>query len=898
MMKFSITFYLFLVLAVTANAQTVYTNFDDFKDAASALKAGDEIILANGSYNAESIKLDGVAGTIENPVIIRAQEVGKVILNDEAFFDLRHSSYVTIEGFVFKLFEKSTTFKIQTCNNIRITQNVFDGSNEPSLNDDGDDRNSSVWISIQSLWDDATGLSHHNRIDHNVFLNKHTLGNMIKIDGTDEKYVSQYDVIEYNHFKNMGPRAENEMEVIRIGWSAMSESDGYTTVSNNLFEACNGDPEIISVKCNKNTISHNTFRRCQGTLSLRHGNESLVEGNFFFGEGAEGTGGVRIYGSDHKIINNYFHGLTGTKWDAPITLTEGDAEAGSSGLSKHFRIERAIIANNTIVNCDYGIEVGYNNVDKYSKPPRNVTMAYNVVSGTKNALVNYINVPDNMTWIDNILFASDDAVVGINKTFTEDEAQLVDPVLVYDSVIQMYAASSSSPGYNNFNNTVGTIETDFQGQPRTSPFNYGCDEYDVSDPIFKPLNATDVGVSMREYISVSQTLLNLAKEATVLPIHISSNLAWRISEDVDWLSLAPQSGLGDAQITVHVLENNSGQARSATITIESTNAKDQNITKTIRINQSEKSDPFLSVSTQLLLFSKEEEEMELSVSSNIEWSIICSADWIEIDQVEGEGDAVVSIKVRANQSIVKREAVVAFSNDADLIIEVTVVQEGLESTAEKLPIISAVASTEQADKGNVAANVIDGDLDNRWSGEGDGAFITLDLGELYEVSFLKVGLYKGNERNSMFDILTSTDNQNYSEASSNITSSITDEDLVIYDFDDVKARYVRIVGHGNSSSEWNSYTEFEVWGWTNTAASNMLHNFAIDVYPNPFLHEINIDNAEGATVSLFNTTGKCCFYKERISETQTVNVVLPLGVYTLKIEKGNAVIVKKMIVAQ
>jgi poly(beta-D-mannuronate) lyase len=201
--------------------------------------------------------------------------------------------------------------------------------------------------------------SHHNRIDHNIFQNKNTPGHYITVyvttDSEDVSYQSQYDRIDHNYFKKNSPRAVNEQESIRIGWSEMSKSNGYTTVEFNLFEDCDGDPEIVSVKSSDNTIRHNTFLKSYGTLSLRHGNRNRIEGNYFFGGNKPiGTspagstlyiGGIRIYGKDHVIINNDMQGLNGTKWDAPITLTLDDAIDGeSSSISKHFRAENILIA--------------------------------------------------------------------------------------------------------------------------------------------------------------------------------------------------------------------------------------------------------------------------------------------------------------------------------------------------------------------------------------------------------------------------------------------------------------------------------------------------------------------------------------------------------------------------
>ncbi len=143
---------------------------------------------------------------------------------------------------------------------------------------------------VGGYYADPSLLSHHNRIDHNIFRDKQTLGNFITIDGGD--VVSQHDRIDHNYFYNIGPRAENEKEAIRVGWSELSLTDGYTVIEYNLFERCDGDPEIVSIKSSKDTVRYNTFRASQGSLTLRHGNGSVVYGNFFLGEGREGTGGV------------------------------------------------------------------------------------------------------------------------------------------------------------------------------------------------------------------------------------------------------------------------------------------------------------------------------------------------------------------------------------------------------------------------------------------------------------------------------------------------------------------------------------------------------------------------------------------------------------------------------
>lgn len=880
-------------------SQEIYYNFDDFKEAASAAKPGDEIILAAGRYEAESITIEDVAGTAENPVIIRAEEIGADTLDAGTYFDLRHCSYITIQGFVINISEKSTTFKIQTCNNIRISQNVLDGSGEDYYKDNGTDRNSSVWISIQSLWNDETGMSHHNRIDHNIFKNKQTLGNMIRIDGTNELYVSQYDVIEYNHFLNMGPRAENEMEAIRIGWSAMSESDGFCNVSNNLFEECNGDPEIISVKCNKNTISHNTFRRCQGTLSLRHGNESIVEGNFFLGEEAEGTGGVRIYGSDHKIINNYFEGLKGTKWDAPITLTYGDAEEGSGSLSKHFRIERAIIANNSLINNDHGIEIGYDNNDKYSKPPRDVIMAYNLVTSDTGILVSYINSPDNMTWINNLFYAEGDAQIAEGVIFTSGEVTEANPALILNDSLGYYKAGSETPEYIPSSAVTGDIVYDLDGQLRSDPTQYGADEFQDGDIYFYPLTAKDVGPDQGEYLRLSVGALDFPVSADTLKVRISTNLDWLANSDQSWLKINPEMGSGDDELFVMVEKNESGQPRYGNISVESTNAEDGNeILASLLISQAEKDPPFMEVSANSINFSSESGSAEIELTSNVDWEINFDVSWLQAEPGSGNTSATINVLVDENMSRSTRKAILTINGEEGLYEEIAVSQEGSVGSEEKLRIIDAIASVEQTESGNIADNVYDGILTNRWSGEGDGAYIDLELESLCKVSFIKVGLYKGNERHSYFDLQASEDGVDYFDILTDIISEITDESLVIYDFPDTSARFIRIVGHGNSDSEWNSYTEFELWGWKPVGINKKNNPGTIQgfIYPNPSDGIFTLVTEPGTEVRILDLNGQLMRYYYLEGTENTLRAELPSGIYILKFSNKNRDFFRRFVV--
>jgi hypothetical protein len=110
-----------------------------------------------------------------------------------------------------------------------------------------------------------------------------------------------------------------------------------------------------------------------------------------------------------------------------------------------------------------------------------------------------------------------------------------------------------------------------------------------------------------------------------------------------------------------------------------------------------------------------------------------------------------------------------------------------------------------------ASQAIDGSLSTRWSGDGDGAWLKLDLGSSKTVSFVKIAFYNGSSRTFTFDVQTSSDNSTWTTRLSGANNALINN-LQTFDFADVSARYVRIVGHGNTSNSWNSFTEVEAWG--------------------------------------------------------------------------------------
>jgi len=177
-------------------------------------------------------------------------------------------------------------------------------------------------------------------VDRNEFRNKTTLGNMIDVRGSGSQ-IAQRVWIHHNYFHDFISPGGNGAETIRFGLSGLSLSNGFGLIEYNLFERCNGENEMISNKSSSNTYRYNTISDSpDGELTLRHGNDCLVYGNYF-----RNSAGMRIFGDRHQIFSNYFETCVG------INIGNGDGEvADGAPLTSHDRPDNCVITFNTIVD--------------------------------------------------------------------------------------------------------------------------------------------------------------------------------------------------------------------------------------------------------------------------------------------------------------------------------------------------------------------------------------------------------------------------------------------------------------------------------------------------------------------------------------------------------------------
>ena len=347
------------------------------------VKAGDVIILANGEWRDFEIKFSG-KGTSKKPIMLTSEEAGKVFLTGQSNLRIG-GSYMLVSGLVFKdgfsptneviSFRRSKT---ELANNSRVTQVVIDGFSKV------DRFESDYWVGIYGK---------NNRFDHNHLSGKTNKGVTLAVRLTSEDSQENYHRIDHNYF---GPRpvlGSNGGETLRIGTSKYSASNSYTLVENNYFDRCDGEVEIISSKSGGNIFRGNVFYESSGTLTLRHGNDSLVENNVFFGNGKDHTGGIRVINENQTVRNNYMEGLTGTGFASALTVMNG---VPNSPINRYVQVDNAVVENNSVINSKR-VTFNAGADSERSAPPVNSSFSGNILSGSGKGT--FIKVQDDISGI-------------------------------------------------------------------------------------------------------------------------------------------------------------------------------------------------------------------------------------------------------------------------------------------------------------------------------------------------------------------------------------------------------------------------------------------------------------------------------------------------------------------
>lgn len=376
----------------------IVKNSDELTAANKNAAPGDIVILQNGNWENISIKLN-CKGTKENPIIFKAKTAGKVVITGKSSLKIG-GDYIIVDGLYFTNGysggEPVITFrssKDQLGNNCRVTNCVINDFNNPKRMDDNN------WVTFYGK---------NNRLDHCSFKDKKNMGVLLAVILDDEKSRENYHSIDHNYFGRRPVLGSNGGEIIRVGVSQHCQFNSNTKISNNFFEYCDGETEIVSIKSCSNIIQDNIFKESQGSLVLRHGDNNIVLGNLFLGNDKVATGGVRVINKGQIVRNNVFYKCRGANFKAPLAVMNG---IPNSPAHRYVQVTDAEIKNNIFYECS-PLSFGEGSDAERSLPPDNVVFINNSFYNTR----------------DSIVYTASDAITGIrfenNKVSTAIKQKL------------------------------------------------------------------------------------------------------------------------------------------------------------------------------------------------------------------------------------------------------------------------------------------------------------------------------------------------------------------------------------------------------------------------------------------------------------------------------------------
>jgi poly(beta-D-mannuronate) lyase len=450
-----------LLLEVASGDNRLVATVDELHQAIENAQPGDSIVMRDGVWQGADILFDA-QGTAEKPVTLQAETPGNVIISGASRLRIG-GRHLVVSGLHFRrahnddhliAFRRDSKQLAEDC---RLTNCMIEDCNHPT------DAGESRWISLYGQ---------RNRVDRCSISGKTGKGTTLVAFLSEE---SSRHRIDRNYF---GPReklGKNGGETIRLGDSDTAHMSSQTTVEMNCFEACNGEAEIISNKSCDNVYRRNTFLRCAGALTLRHGNGATVEANYFLGQSAKGTGGVRIIGERHRVINNYFSDLEGDDHRAALSIMNGFENSPANGYAP---VKDAMVAFNTFVNCKETIVMGLSEEDDPNVPPTNCVIANNLIV-TRRKAIDVRTTPVNCRWQGNLVQGD----VGLE---VEGVRQVADLKLRRSG--DLWSPTENSAARGSAVTGFVRITEDIHGRKRGSETDVGCEvlsgDTRVQGPIF------------------------------------------------------------------------------------------------------------------------------------------------------------------------------------------------------------------------------------------------------------------------------------------------------------------------------------------------------------------------------------------------------------------------------
>ena len=226
--------------------------------------------------------------------------------------------------------------------------------------------------------------------------------------------------------------------------------------------------------------------------------------------------------------------------------------------------------------------------------------------------------------------------------------------------------------------------------------------------------------------SVDKNEHSVAAAGGDFTVKVTRNIGYKINSQPEWVKQPDKANSGNVDTYTFTAEaNTSTEAREGVIVF--CNDNNECIQVTVKQAGAKAS---LSVSPAELTFTAKPESKSFSVSSNTDWSVASSADWVKIGTTSGSGNAQVTASAEENTATTQRTATITLKttdgkatatikvtqNPADVVFSIDIKEFSIDAKGEEITIKikhnSAYSVKSMPDWVNQTNKTVSGDTDN------------------------------------------------------------------------------------------------------------------------------------------------------------------------------------------
>jgi hypothetical protein len=212
------------------------------------------------------------------------------------------------------------------------------------------------------------------------------------------------------------------------------------------------------------------------------------------------------------------------------------------------------------------------------------------------------------------------------------------------------------------------------------------------------------GLFVPPFLTVTPNPVIVAAVGGRITLQVSSNINWRVSESLTWLSASPARGSNDGTVTLTLQAKTTPNPRSGVITFFGTGIA------AVRVTVTQYGQFTLSVSSESIGFPNSGGRREVAIYSNTSWSVDTpSVSWLSASPASGTNNGSLSITCAPNLSTERRTAELRIRGNEVGTRTITVAQEGVlfDVSGDTLWFGYEGGEKSEAIQSNVAWSVVD-----------------------------------------------------------------------------------------------------------------------------------------------------------------------------------------------